>query len=248
MLNPKVVAAASVVALALTPQVAAAQTPSEPSTPSTTTAPTTPPPATAEPPPSAPASSATDMVLAPPIPADQHPRRRPWFVHVNVGVPVYTTVGSWTNPLGSKVASQSFNPGDRFALVELVGAGYWVHPNIRLNLSLQFAEMLTSQPANSAQPSGPQTLTGLTFMSAIAWAAFTYGPLFAGVGPMSGPRWMGNTAHNWVYGDFGVFSCLGAAVPLGSGLALSLAVQAPVTFNPAVNFTVVPALSLSRRF
>jgi len=171
-----------------------------------------------------------------------------WFTHVNVGVPVYTTIAAWKNPLGSNVNSQSFTPADRFALVQLVGAGYWVHPNIRLNLSLQFAETLTSQPANSAMPAGPTTLTGLSFMSAIAWAAFTYGPVFAGIGPMAGPRWMGNSAHNWVYGDFGIFSCLGASLPLGSGLSLGLSVQLPVTFNPAANFAVVPALSLAYRF
>ena len=213
-------------ALALLPRVAVAASP----------APTEPSPSPAD------ATSA-----APPAPAPP-PEVRPWFVHLNVGVPVYTTIGSWTNPLGANVSSQSFTPTDRFALVQLVGAGYWVHPNIRLNLSLQFAEMLTSQPANPAKPAGPTTLTGLTFMSAIAWAAFTYGPLFVGVGPMAGPRWMGNSATSWVFGDVGIFSCLGASIPLGSGFALGLAVQAPVTFNPAVNFTIVPALSIARRF
>jgi hypothetical protein len=169
-------------------------------------------------------------------------------VHLNVGVPVYTTIGAWTTPTATAVKAQSFTPADRFGLVELVGAGYWVHPHIRLNFSLQFAEALTSQPANAALPSGPTTLTGLTFMSAIAWGAFTYGPLFVGVGPMAGPRWMGNSAHEWVYGDVGIFTCLGAARPVGSGFSLGLAVQAPVTFNPAVNFAIVPALSIARRF
>ncbi len=199
--------------------------------------------AAAQPPP------AEEPTGAPPPPsAEQQPIRHPWFVHVNVGVPVYTTVGSWTNPTGGNVASRSFSPTDRFGLVQLVGAGYWVHPNIRLNLSLQFAETLTSQAANAAQPSGPQTLTGLTFMSAIAWAAFTYGPLFVGAGPMAGPRWMGNSAKDWVYGDIGIFSCVGAGVPLPSDFALALAVQTPVTFNPAANFAIIPALALSRRF
>ena len=59
---------------------------------------------------------------------------------------------------------------------------------------------------------------------------------------------MGNSAHEWVYGDVGIFTCLGAALPVGSGFSLGLAVQAPVTFNPAVNFAIVPALSIARRF
>ena len=192
-------------------------------------------------------AAASASTESPSAPESEAPARR-WFAHLNVGVPVYTTVSSWTNPSGGNVASQSFTPADRFALVELIGAGYWVHPHIRLNLSLQFAETLTSQPANAAKPSGPQTLTGLTFMSAIAWAAFTGGPFFVGVGPMSGPRWMGNTATHWVYGDIGIFSCLGVALALPSDFAVALAVQLPVTFNPAVNFAVVPAVSLSRRF
>ncbi|MEI8254211.1 MAG: hypothetical protein WCJ30_00915 [Deltaproteobacteria bacterium] len=174
------------------------------------------------------------------------PPMRRWFVHLNVGVPVYTTIGPWVNPTGGNVGAQSFTPDQRFILVQLIGAGYWVHPHIRLTLSLQFAETLTSQPV--AMPAGATTLTGLTFMSGIAWAAFTWGPVFAGLGVMAGPRWMGNSAHNWAYGDIGIFTCVGASVPLGSGFALGLAVQMPVTFNPAINFTIVPALSLGRRF
>jgi hypothetical protein len=179
--------------------------------------------------------------------ADEAPARR-WWAHLNVGMPVYTSVSAWTNPAGGSVPSQSFSPGDRLALVELIGAGYWVHPHIRLNLSVQFAETLTSQPANPAKPKGPQTLTGLTFAGAIAWAALTEGPFFVGMGPMAGPRWMGNTAKEWVFGDVGLFSCLGAAARLPSDFALALAVQLPVTFNPALNFSIVPALALSRRF
>lgn len=176
----------------------------------------------------------------------RRPPMRRWFAHLNLGVPVYTTIGPWTSPLGGAVGAQSFTPDQRFILVQLVGAGYWVHPHVRLTLSLQFAETLTSQPV--AMPAGATTLTGLSFMGGIAWAAFTWGPVFAGIGLVAGPRWMGNSAHHWIYGDVGVFTCAGAAVPLGAGFALGLAVQMPVTFNPAVNFTIVPALTLGRRF
>ncbi len=170
----------------------------------------------------------------------------PWFAHANAGVPLYTSVGTWTNPNGGAVKAASFTPADRFGLVELVGFGRWVHPHIRLNLSLQFAEMVTSQPM--ASPAGATTYTGLSFTSAIVWAAFTYGPFFVGVGPMVGARWMGNSMKSWVYADGGVFTCVGASLALGYGFMLGLAVQAPVTFNPAVNWGLVPAAVLARRF
>jgi hypothetical protein len=170
----------------------------------------------------------------------------PWFAHANAGVPLYTSVGTWTNPSGGAMKAASFTPADRVALVQLIGFGRWVHPHIRLNLSLQFAEMVTSQPM--ASPAGATTYTGLSFTSAIVWAAFTYGPFFAGIGPMVGARWMGNSMKSWVYADGGVFTCLGASLKLGAGFMLGLAVQLPVTFNPAVNWGVTPAAVLARRF
>ena len=70
----------------------------------------------------------------------------PWFAHANAGVPLYTSVGSWTNPSGGAVKAASFTPADRLALVQLVGFGRWVHPHIRINLSLQFAELGPQPP------------------------------------------------------------------------------------------------------
>ncbi len=182
---------------------------------------------------------------APSAVATAGPPKR-WFAHVNIGVPVYTSVGAWTNPNGGTAAAGSFTPVDRFSLIELVGAGYWIHPNIRMNLSFLFSESLTAQPM--ALPPGATSLTGMTFMSAIAWAAFTFGPAFVGLGGMVGPRWMGNSLHHWTYADGGVFTCLGVTTPLGGGFTGGLAVQAPITFNPALVVTVVPALTLGRRF
>ncbi len=179
-------------------------------------------------------------------PAATSPAPPPWFAHVNVGVPAYTSVGSWTNPNGGKVALSTFNPGDRLGLVQLVGFGRWLNAHFRLNLSLQFAEMVTSQPVTA--PAGAHTYTGLAFTSAIVWAAATYGPFFVGLGPMLGARWMGNSAKNWVYADYGLFTCAGASIKLGGGFLLGLAVQVPMTFNPAVNVGVVPAALLARRF
>lgn len=169
-----------------------------------------------------------------------------WFVHLNVGLPVFTSVGPWTTPTGNAVPAQSFTPAQRFGLVQLLGVGRWLTPWFRLNLSIQFAELLTGQPV--AMPAGAHTFTGLAFVGAVVWGAFMYGPFFAGLGPMVGPRWMGNSASSWVYFDAGLFTCAGASLKLGAGFLLALAVQVPVTFNPAVIVSVVPALSVARRF
>jgi hypothetical protein len=147
---------------------------------------------------------------------------------------------------GAKVAAQSFTPKDRFALVQLAGMGQWVSPHVRITYSLQAAELLTSQPV--ASPAGAQTFTGLAFTSAIIWAAYTYGPVFVGAGPMLGARWMGNSVKSSVFLDYGIFTCAGATLKLGGGFLAGLAVQVPITFNPAVNVGVVPAVLVARRF
>src|SRR5450631_461713 len=122
----------SAVALLVAPRVAIAQEPAAP--------PGSPPPVTettatvASPPPGEPSVAPADTPSAAPDKPPPGPELRRWFVHLNVGVPVYTTIGAWTTPTATAVKAQSITPADRFALVELVGAGYWVHPHVRLNL------------------------------------------------------------------------------------------------------------------
>jgi hypothetical protein len=109
-----------------------------------------------------------------------------------------------------------------------------VHPHLRLNLTFQFAETFSGIPS---------TVSPFTAMGAIAWAAFTQGPFFAGLGGVVAARSYGT----WD-ADAGIFTCLGAGVPIGGGFNVGAAVQAPVMLVRRFSFVVSPALFLSYRF
>jgi hypothetical protein len=160
------------------------------------------------------------------------PSTRPadsWLVHANFGVPVVSYFGTM-----GKQSAGWITPGDRLTTVQLVGAGYWVHPHLRANLALQFAETLSGIPSSASS---------FTSMGAIAWAAYTEGPFFAGLGGVVAPRSYGT----WD-ADAGIFTCVGVAVPLGGGFSFGGAVQAPIMLARRVALVVSPAVLLSYRF
>lgn len=166
-----------------------------------------------------------------PIPDEALPpqTRDPWMVHANVGVPVASYLGT----MGAQKAGW-ITPADRFTVLQLVGGGYWVQPHIRLNLTMQIAETLSGIPS-SASP--------LTTLAAIAWAAYTQGPFFGGIGGVVAPRSYGT----WDT-DAGIFTCLGVGIPVGGGFTVGGAVQAPVMLARRISFVVSPAAFVAYRF
>lgn len=166
---------------------------------------------------------ATEPAPAPP----RAPGR--WFVHANLAVNAFT----WLDSTSSQ-ASRWVTPADKFILLQQLGAGYWVHPNLRLNLTLQFVETLTGRGPNES---------ALTLYGAIPWATFTYQRFFAGAGILFAARSAGKDQF-----DAGLFLATGVTFPLGRGWALAAAVQAPVMFVQRVSIAVSPAFIVSYRF
>lgn len=157
------------------------------------------------------------------------PRPRNWFVHANLAVNAFTWLGET-----STQPSRWITPADRFILLQQLGVGRWVHPNVRLQLTLQFVETLSGLGPNES---------ALSLYGAIPWVVFTYGRFFVGTGVLLAARSAGKDQF-----DAGWFTGLGVTFPLGNGWALAAAVQAPVMFVQRLSVAVSPALIASYRF
>jgi hypothetical protein len=138
---------------------------------------------------------------------EQGPRDRPVVIVMSI-VPLVTWVGP-KGPRGSEVVS----PAERFAITQIVGAGYVVNPTFRFAVVGLFGETL------SGLPSGADAWQ-LGGIAPIAMGTFHH--LVVGGGPILAYR-SGGTYRV----DPGLVVLPGASLPLGSGFALN--VVAPVT-------------------
>lgn len=159
------------------------------------------------------------------------PARAPgrWFVHANLAVNAFTWLDS-TSTQGSRWVT----PADKLILLQQLGAGYWVHPNLRLNLTLQFVETVTGRAPNES---------AMTLYGAITWATFTYQRFFAGAGILWAARSAGKDQF-----DAGIFTAMGVTFPLGRGWGVAAAVQAPIMFVQRLSVAVSPAFIVTYRF
>ncbi len=173
------------------------------------------------------APPATTLTLASALPTPPPPRN--WFVHANLAVNAFTWLGET-----STQPSRWIGPGDRFILLQQLGVGRWVHPNVRLQLTLQFVETLSGLGPNES---------ALSLYGAIPWVVFTYKRFFVGTGVLLAARSGGKDQF-----DAGWFTGLGVTFPLSNGWALAAAVQAPVMFVQRLSVAVSPALIVSYRF
>lgn len=153
-----------------------------------------------------------------------------FLVHVNLGMNAYTYLA----PTSAGAPGTHLDPTKRGILVQQLGLGYFVLPNLRLQLTLWAAETLWGTPAGKSS---------FAMFSVIPWAIYNHGPLFAGTGPVYAFRSYGDSEDDW-----GIFNAVGASYPLGKGFALSGVVQLPFWFGRRIAFQVTPALILSRRF
>ncbi len=174
-------------------------------------------------------ASALAQEPAPTLLQSPPPRPRSWFVHANLAVNAFTWLGET-----STQPSRLIGPGDRFILLQQLGVGRWVHPNVRLQLTLQFVETLSGLGPNES---------GLSLYGAIPWVVLTYGRFFVGTGVLLAARSGGKDQF-----DAGWFTGLGVTFPLSNGWALAAAVQAPVMFVQRLSVAVSPALIVSYRF
>jgi hypothetical protein len=151
------------------------------------------------------------------------------MVHLNFGINAYT----YAAPTASS-AAMNMMPTNRLILLQQVGFGYWVHPNVRLQLTLQFTESVTGLPA---------TASPLTLLGAIPWVVYTNGMFFAGAGPLIAVR-----AYGQWQPDLGLFSAVGISVPVGEGFGVGAALQVPIMFLQRFSIAVSPAIFVAKRF
>jgi hypothetical protein len=182
------------------------------------------------------AEEAPAVALAPPPPpaaesatASQKAVAHPLFFHESFGFNVFTYTGS-----SGKVPSSTVTPADKATIFQQIGVGYWVHPNIRLQLTGMFGETLSGLKPGASS---------FTLGAVIPCVFYTNGGFFAGGGPMFAPRAFGTDDFN-----FGIFTVAGYALPLGKGVSVAGAVQAPVMLAQKDSVAVTPAIILSERF
>lgn len=199
-------------------------------------------PAPVEPPAEAPADPAVDPPAGPPEeppveppagpPADATAApQRPFIVHLNVGIMLAQFLAdSGTQP------AQNLSIADRQLILQLVGFGYYVLPELRVMLSLQLVELVGGGPAGAS----PLALVGI-----IPWLGWHPGggPFFVGIGPLFAPRSYGQDEV-----DLGIFTAAGVAFPLGAGFSAGAAVQLPLMLLRRVAFSIAPAAFLAYRF
>jgi hypothetical protein len=155
------------------------------------------------------------------------------MVHLSVGVPLQTWLGSTGNGKGAAAASQ-YGPDSRFVLADQIGAGWWFHPHLRLQLTLQFNETLSG-----TQPGG----NALTLFGAIPWLVYTQGIFFGGLGAVLAPRSYGVGKF-----DAGIYPCAGVSIPVADGFSVGAAVQAPLMLDVRTAFSIAPAVFVAQRF
>jgi hypothetical protein len=162
---------------------------------------------------------------APERPAVLHPM----YVYGSYGFNVVTYTGA-----SGKVAASTVTPANKVIQFEQVGFGYWVHPNIRVQLTGMFGETLSGLKPGASS---------FTLGAVIPCVFYTNGGFAAGGGPMFAPRAFGADAFN-----LGIFSVVSYGFKLGGGTSLAVAVQVPVMVEQKFSVAVTPALALAERF
>ena len=152
------------------------------------------------------------------------------FVYTSAAFNVWTYLG----PKGTAKAVNT-TPADRAIVGEQVGFGYFVHPLVRLTLTLQFAEYATNPPAGASS---------FALFGVIPWVTFVYKGFFTGGGLLLAPVSYGK-APNF---DVGVFTATGYSIGIGRGVSLAPAVQFVVMWNQRVAVQLTPTLALGYRF
>src|SRR5438874_2943439 len=149
-------------------------------------------------------------------PAPKPPGR--FLVYTSFAFNVYTYLGAQ-----GMSPSTNLTPDNRAIIYQQLGFGYFVHPKLRLTLTLQFGETLTGLPNGASH----FTLVGL-----IPWLVFTHRGFFTGAGPVLAPISYGKVPNF----DAGIYTATGYTFKLGRGLSLSPALQVVLMLNQRFAF------------
>lgn len=143
-------------------------------------------------------------------------------------------MAQWVGASGA-LPSQTVSVADRQTVVQLFGVGRFLRPSVRVMLSFQFAEIVGGAPPGASS---------LALVGGIPWVAWHPIPqVFVGLGALLTMRNYGKDQF-----DAGIFTCVGAALPLGRGFSAGAAVQVPILLVVRPSVAVTPALFLAYRF
>lgn len=154
---------------------------------------------------------------------------QPYLVHVTAGINVLTLM-----PPTATAGFDSFNPTTRLAIQQQVGAGYFLTPNLRIQLALQLGQTLTGRP---------EGVPPLTMVALIPWLVYVHGRFFTGAGPL-----VSIISGGQLRPDVGIFTGHGYSFPLGDGFSVVAAAQIALFFQPRLAFAFAPACAFVKRF
>ena len=156
------------------------------------------------------------------------PRRRP-FMAVLAAVPAVTYVGPTTSQ-----SSETFGPGHRLVVAQLVAVGYVVNPRVRFGLIGIFNEALTG-----LRPGADRWQFGGVAPVAIR----TPGRFVIGGGPIFGYRSGGKDQAN-----VGAVIVSGVSVPVRKGVSLNIVAPVTAQFTHRVTVAVGVAAGIAKVF
>jgi hypothetical protein len=170
-------------------------------------------------------SNTPDRQTSKPLPG---PHGRP-FAAALFAVPLVTFAGP-VGPRGSEVLS----PADRFAVAQLVGAGYVVNPRFRFGVMGIFNEALNGLPPGS---------DAWQFGGVAPIAIATPGHFIIGSGPLIGYRSAGRQQA-----DAGMVVLSGASIPVKKGLSVNIVAPVTALFMHRRTLSVGVAAGFARVF
>ncbi len=155
---------------------------------------------------------------------------KPYYTYASFAFNAYTHLDAT-----AKAGVANLTPANRAIVYQQVGFGYFVHPNLRLQLTMQFGETLTNVPA------GASAFTTLGF---IPWIVFTTHGFFTGAGPLLCAISYGKVPQF----DAGLFTATGYSFALGHGVALAPALQVVAMVQQRTSIALTPTVALGWRF
>jgi hypothetical protein len=153
-----------------------------------------------------------------------------FMTYASFGFNAYTYL-----PATATQAEANLTPASRGIIFQQVGAGYYFHKYLRVQLTVIFGETVSNVPM------GASTFTSLSFVPQLVFS--THG-FFTGGGPSLSPISYGKTPNF----DAGIYTATGYAVKLPHGLSIPISVQLVLMLNQRTSFAVTPAVALAWRF
>jgi len=157
----------------------------------------------------------------------------PYYLHANFAFNAYTylcAMGDGQGPRGQ----QNLTPATRGIVYQQLGFGYFFHPDLRVQLTLQVGETVSGLPAGK----NTTALVGV-----IPWLVFVHKGFCAGTGPIFAPV-SANTVPRF---DAGIFFATGYVFKLPHHFSLGALVQVATFFVDRATVAVSPAVTAGYR-